>query len=269
MIASDDPWVRAPVVSPGAWKRSAIIRMQRCSISAVGGYSAWSMKFRCRFAAMSRCASGSIQVVTKVARFRAGSPSSAISSDTRRKASTAVMPLSGNVRVGTSREANRLPNRAASRSMSILALGVLVMRSPKVVDRLGGRAGLVNGLSPGREHQSGSDQEAQSAEKRARDIDPEADHVTGSGQDEAGYSRDHEQDRSDHVQPRDTPRNRPRPPTPEGPGCQNAERAGDEEQRRSVDVRAPHVPVLLLHRCVEGQGGQRAPVEEQRPGKLR
>ena len=32
--------VRAPVVSPGAWNRSAIIRMQRCSISAVRGYSA-------------------------------------------------------------------------------------------------------------------------------------------------------------------------------------------------------------------------------------
>ena len=49
MIASDDPWVRAPVVSPGAWNRSASIRMQRCSISAVRGYSAWSMKLRCRF----------------------------------------------------------------------------------------------------------------------------------------------------------------------------------------------------------------------------
>ena len=40
MIASEEPWVRAPVVSPGAWKRSASIRMQRCSISAVRGYSA-------------------------------------------------------------------------------------------------------------------------------------------------------------------------------------------------------------------------------------
>ena len=35
MIASDEPWVRAPVVSPGALKRSASMRMQRCSISAV------------------------------------------------------------------------------------------------------------------------------------------------------------------------------------------------------------------------------------------
>ena len=46
MIASEEPCVRAPIVSPGAWKRSASIRMQRCSISAVCGYSAWSMKFR-------------------------------------------------------------------------------------------------------------------------------------------------------------------------------------------------------------------------------
>ena len=40
MIASEDPCVRAPVVSPGALNRSASIRMQRCSISAVCGYSA-------------------------------------------------------------------------------------------------------------------------------------------------------------------------------------------------------------------------------------
>ena len=40
MIASEEPWVRAPVVSPGALKSSASIRMQRCSISAVIGYSA-------------------------------------------------------------------------------------------------------------------------------------------------------------------------------------------------------------------------------------
>ena len=46
MIASDEPWQRAPVVSPGALKRSASMRMQRCSISAEIGYSAWSMKLR-------------------------------------------------------------------------------------------------------------------------------------------------------------------------------------------------------------------------------
>ena len=114
MIASDEPCVRAPVVSPGAWNRSAIIRMQRCSISAVRGYSAWSMKLRCRFSAMILCASGSIQVVTKVARLRAGSPSRARSSATSRMASTAVMPVSGNSRLGTSWVAKRLPNSIAS-----------------------------------------------------------------------------------------------------------------------------------------------------------
>jgi hypothetical protein len=46
MIASDEPCVLVPVVSPGAWKSSANIRMQRCWISNVWGYSAWSMKFR-------------------------------------------------------------------------------------------------------------------------------------------------------------------------------------------------------------------------------
>ena len=114
MIASDEPWVRAPVVSPGAWNRSASIRMQRCSISAVRGYSAWSMKLRCRLSAMIRCASGSIHVVTKVARLRAGSPSRARSSATRRIASVGDIPVSGNVVLGTSLMAKRLPNRAAS-----------------------------------------------------------------------------------------------------------------------------------------------------------
>jgi hypothetical protein len=70
------------------------MRMQRCSISAVCGYSAWSMKFRCRFSAITRCASGSIQVVTKVARFRIGRPSSTSSSPISRMASTAGMPCS-------------------------------------------------------------------------------------------------------------------------------------------------------------------------------
>ena len=95
MIASEDPWVRHPVVSPGAWNKSASIRTHRCSISAEIGYSAWSMKLVCRFSAMIRCASGSIQVVTNVARFRIGSPSSARSSPTSRIASRADIPPSG------------------------------------------------------------------------------------------------------------------------------------------------------------------------------
>ena len=109
MIASEEPWVRAPVVSPGALKRSASIRTQRCSISAEIGYSAWSMKLRWRLAAISRCASGSIQVVTKVARLRAGSPSSSSSSPTRRIASIADIPLAGNSRSGASSVSHLAP----------------------------------------------------------------------------------------------------------------------------------------------------------------
>ena len=72
MIASEEPCVRAPVVSPGAWNSSASILMQRCSISAVIRYSAWSMKFRCRFSSITTRASGSIQVVTKVRQVALG-----------------------------------------------------------------------------------------------------------------------------------------------------------------------------------------------------
>ena len=95
MIASEEPWVRAPVVSPGALKRSASMRMQRCSISAVRGYSAWSMKLRWRFSAMICCASGSIQVVTKVARLRSGMPSRTSSWSISRLAAIGDMPCAG------------------------------------------------------------------------------------------------------------------------------------------------------------------------------
>ena len=118
MIASDEPCVRAPVVSPGAWNRSASMRMQRCSISAVCGYSAWSMKLRCRFSAMIRCASGSIQVVTKVARFRCGMPSSTSSSPISRIASTARMPCCGSALSGAGSSRKRFPYSLASASSS-------------------------------------------------------------------------------------------------------------------------------------------------------
>ena len=118
MIASDEPWVRQPVVSPGAWKRSASIRTQRCSISAEIGYSAWSMKLVCRLSEMIRCASGSIHVVTNVARLRCGSPSIARSSPTSRIASVGLIPLSGNVVDGAASVRNRLP-KSASASVSL------------------------------------------------------------------------------------------------------------------------------------------------------
>ena len=115
MIASEEPCVRAPVVSPGAWNRFASMRMQRCSISAVCGYSAWSMKLRCRFSAMIRCASGSIHVVTNVARLRIGIPSSTSSSPISRIASTARMPCSGSCVVGRRLEQEAVAVRGRER----------------------------------------------------------------------------------------------------------------------------------------------------------
>ena len=66
---------------------------------------------------ISRVASGSIQVVTKVARLRAGSPSSRTSSPTSRIASSADMPVAGNSRSGASSVSQRaaeefLPTRS-------------------------------------------------------------------------------------------------------------------------------------------------------------
>ena len=87
----------------------AIMRMQRCSISAVCGYSAWSMKLRCRFSAITRWASGSIQVVTNVARLRIGMPSSTSSSPISRIASTDRMPCCGSWLSGAGSSRNRFP----------------------------------------------------------------------------------------------------------------------------------------------------------------
>jgi len=53
---------------------------QRCSISAVCGYSSLSIMFLGRHSAMSRPTSGSIQLVTNVARFWRALPSSISSS---------------------------------------------------------------------------------------------------------------------------------------------------------------------------------------------
>jgi hypothetical protein len=77
--------------------------------------------------AMIRCASGSIHVVTKVARLRIGSPSRARSSPTSRMASSAVMPVSGNSRLGTSSVAKRLPKSTASGMVSEMVSGEAVM----------------------------------------------------------------------------------------------------------------------------------------------
>jgi hypothetical protein len=122
MIASDEPWVRAPVVSPGAWKRLASIRMQRCSISAVRGYSAWSMKLRSRLAAMISPASGSIHVVTKVARLRSGIPSRTISSWISRFAASGVSPVAGISSSGAPSISHLPPNRVDSSIMSCVLI---------------------------------------------------------------------------------------------------------------------------------------------------
>ena len=82
MTASLDPIVDAPTASPssGALNRWATMFTQRRSISAVCGYSSLSIMFLSNASAISRSASGSIHVVTNVARFSRELPSSSSSS---------------------------------------------------------------------------------------------------------------------------------------------------------------------------------------------
>jgi hypothetical protein len=87
ITASLDPTVDAPIAvegsssrSPSAWNRSATIDTHRDSIAAVIGYSSLSIMFLSNVSAISFSASGSIHVVTKVARLRRELPSSISSS---------------------------------------------------------------------------------------------------------------------------------------------------------------------------------------------
>ena len=81
MHASLDPVVEHPVAPvPSACHRRARMFTHRRSISAVCGYSSLSIMFLDEHSAISISASGSIHVVTNVARLRRALPSSISSS---------------------------------------------------------------------------------------------------------------------------------------------------------------------------------------------
>ncbi|SLD50054.1 Uncharacterised protein [Mycobacteroides abscessus subsp. massiliense] len=87
MTASLDPMVDTPTAEDGssvdklsAWNRSATMATHRDSIAAVAGYSSLSIMFLSNVSAISFSASGSIHVVTKVAKFSRELPSSISSS---------------------------------------------------------------------------------------------------------------------------------------------------------------------------------------------
>ncbi len=77
MIASEEPMVAVPTGSQScdAWNRRPSMLTTRSWRFSLWGYSSWSMRFLLRFSRARSLASGSIQVVTKLARFRTGLPS--------------------------------------------------------------------------------------------------------------------------------------------------------------------------------------------------
>ena len=97
MHASLDPVVEQPAAFPPAGECHRWARMftQRRSISAVCGYSSLSIMFLSKQDAISFSASGSIQVVTNVARLSRALPSRISSSRTTCAAVLGSMPLSG------------------------------------------------------------------------------------------------------------------------------------------------------------------------------
>ena len=142
------------------------------------GYSAWSMKLRWRFSSITFRASGSIQVVTKVARLRSGMPSTASSSSTSRIAwiggiGSSGIASSGAPSVGTHRlqriQSGGIVHLCSARAcFTALAPGVGTPRQwrgresnprhhdfqscalPTELPRLGGAAGRADGKASGR-----------------------------------------------------------------------------------------------------------------------
>ena len=114
ITASLDPMVDTPVALDGsssrrssAWKRSATMQTQRCSIAAVAGYSSLSIMFLSNVSAISFSAWGSIHVDTKVARFSRLLPSSISSSWMNRYAASGSIQSSGIRSAGTGAMASR------------------------------------------------------------------------------------------------------------------------------------------------------------------
>jgi hypothetical protein len=97
MQASLDPVVEHPVaeVPEGEFHSSDKMFTQRRSSSAVCGYSSLSIMFLASHSAMSWSASGSIHVVTNVARLSRALPSRMSSSWTTCSAVRGSMPCSG------------------------------------------------------------------------------------------------------------------------------------------------------------------------------
>ena len=97
MHASLDPVVEHPVASlpVGAFHRLDRMFTQRRSSSAVCGYSSLSIMFLAAVSAISCSASGSIQVVTNVARLSRALPSRMSSSRTICSAVPGSTPCSG------------------------------------------------------------------------------------------------------------------------------------------------------------------------------
>ena len=97
IAASLEPVVEVPVAcsDPSACQSSASMFTQRSSSSAVCGYSSLSTMFLSNVSAISAAASGSIHVVTNVARFSRALPSRISSSRTSRAARSGAIDPSG------------------------------------------------------------------------------------------------------------------------------------------------------------------------------
>src|SRR3954454_9208657 len=124
MQPSELPVVDVPIASStsGAFQRSASMRTQRASRSAVCGYSSLSTMFLSAVSGYKRSASSSIQVVTKVARLNRALPSSITSSCTIWYADCGSISAAGILSLGKESRLSRVNRGRAARSTGSTSL---------------------------------------------------------------------------------------------------------------------------------------------------
>ena len=139
MHASLDPVVEQPTASAcGAFHRFPRMFTHRCSSSAVCGYSSLSIMFLEAHSAISSSASGSIHVVTNVARLSLALPSRMSSSRTTCSAVRGSTPCSGSWYRGISQLFSRKYSGLMSSSVPDSSSGTRLckaMRASLVVPR--------------------------------------------------------------------------------------------------------------------------------------
>ncbi len=216
MIASDEPWVRAPVVSPGRVEQvgehpdAALLDLGRARVLGVVDEVAVQVlgDDPLRLRLHPRGHEGG-EVARRVALERE------VLGDQAHGVDAPSSPCRGTPgsappgwRSGCRRGRRRRRIGRDGHGFSLQSANGTGDYGEREEVRSRGAARAHGRASPGREHQRGADEEAHGAEQGAGDGDPDVEHLVGARQDVAGQRRGHEEHGAEHVEPGDPPRQR-------------------------------------------------------------